>query len=487
MKPTPTTCVSTALTGSHATYNVGPGQSYASLTAVPWLSLQPGDVVNIYYQPTPYATKLGIQAVGTASQPIIINGVTDANCNRPIITGANAVESSDSISSGYWATSAGTIVEGEGVIVFLWGPTQPYATLQSYITIQNIEVTGGKGTNTYTNHSGQVVHYDTSGTSGIYGVAVSNITFQYNTVTGNDEGIFINSQDQQRTSYYVTLRGNYIFGNGMVGNDLVHGVYIQAYRALYEGNYFGENIANSLGGTLKDRSSGTVIRNNYIQASLRAIDLVDTEESPVVFDDPLYNYAWVYGNVIVDDFSTNLASNDLIHWGGDSGNTQFYHNGTLFFYYNTVVERNDPSYERIGIFDLPTNQQSVDAADNIFYFSGNGPNTQVELGICCGTINLQDTNWISSGYSASVETGNSVTLNQQGSLLTGSNPLLNSDFTPSATSGSPVVGVATNYPSSVPNSAASVTTLQPAGQYADSTIGIVARPTVNDLGAYASH
>ena len=30
------------LTGSHQTYNVGPGQTYTELTDVPWLSLQSG-------------------------------------------------------------------------------------------------------------------------------------------------------------------------------------------------------------------------------------------------------------------------------------------------------------------------------------------------------------------------------------------------------------------------------------------------------------
>jgi hypothetical protein len=233
------------MTGSHATYNVGPGKTYTSLTSVPWLSLQAGDVVNVYYQAAPYATKIGMEPVGTSAAPVVINGVTDANCNRPIITGANAVESTDSIAGGFWATSAGSVVEGEGVIVFVWGPTQAYATPASYVTIQNVEVTGGKGTNTYTNHSGSVVHYDTTGTSGIYGVAVSNMTVQYSTVTGNDEGIFFNSQDSARTSYYITLRGNDIYANGQVNNQSVHSVYIQGYRSLYEGNYFGENITGS--------------------------------------------------------------------------------------------------------------------------------------------------------------------------------------------------------------------------------------------------
>jgi hypothetical protein len=492
VQPTRTTACSQALTGSHATYNVGPGQQYTTLTAVPFTTLQPGDVVNIYYQPTHYFTKIALQAVGTAANPVIINGVTDANCNRPVIDGNGAVETTDSISSNFWQGSAPSTIESFGVIVFIWGPTEAYATLPSYITIQNLEITGGKGTNTFTNHSGATTHYLTDETYAIYGVAASNVTIQYDTFDGNDGGVFFNSQDQARTSYYITLRGNDIFGDGVVGQQLTHNIYVQGYRSLYEGNYIANQIVGATGSSLKDRSSGPVIRNNYIIASARAIDLVDTETSPVVLDDPLYNYGWVYGNVIVDNCALNICSADLIHWGGDSQGNQAsspnYHNGPLYFYDNTVIVENSPgTFARFGIFDMPSNQQSVDAAENIIWFNNNAANDVFELGICCGTINLQDDNWLSSGYVASGETGNTVVLNQQGTVIAGASPLLNSDFTLSATSGSTVIGAGGPFPASVPTSAVSLSNLQATGQYANTFIGIVARPNTHDLGAYAAH
>jgi|HubBroStandDraft_1064217.scaffolds.fasta_scaffold13005_2 hypothetical protein len=478
------------MTGSHATYNAGPGQTYATLTAVPWLSLQPGDVVNIYYQAAHYNTKIAIDAVGTAAQPIVINGVTDANCDRPVIDGANAVESSDSVSfwSGTGSGTAQPTVEPEGVVTFVWGPNQAYATQQSYITIQNVEVTGGKGTNTFTNHNGQVTSYDPGGASGIYAVAIQYVTFQYDTVTGNDEGIFVNSQDNQRMSQYVTLRGNDIYGNGMSGNQSVHAIYVQGYRSLYEGNFIGANIAGSLGGALKDRSSGTVVRNNYIQCSLRCVDLVDSETVPTIIDDPLYSYAWMYGNVLDSDCSLTVCSSDLIHWGGDSDDFANYHDGTLYSYDNTIVMQNYPSgnFVRFGIFDLPTNSQSVDSSNDVIVFRNLGTSPTYELGINAGTINLQNTDWITTGYVASGESGNTVTLNKQGTVLTGTNPGFNTDFTLSATSGSPLVGAGVQYPPTAP-SGAYAPNLQVVGQYANTYIGIVPRANDNDLGAYAAH
>ena len=69
--------VTSARTGTHTTYNVGPGQSYTEPDTVPWGALQAGDVVNIYYRSTPYRWKIGLRGQGTQSAPIVINGVRD--------------------------------------------------------------------------------------------------------------------------------------------------------------------------------------------------------------------------------------------------------------------------------------------------------------------------------------------------------------------------------------------------------------------------
>src|SRR4029450_13436098 len=57
------------------TYDVGPGQPYASIGAVPLASLQPGDTVRIHYRTTPYKEKWVICRQGTAAQPITFTGV----------------------------------------------------------------------------------------------------------------------------------------------------------------------------------------------------------------------------------------------------------------------------------------------------------------------------------------------------------------------------------------------------------------------------
>ena len=54
-----------------STYNVGPGEQFTTIGAVPWNNLQPGDTVNIYWQATPYYEKILAfsQRYGFAAHP----------------------------------------------------------------------------------------------------------------------------------------------------------------------------------------------------------------------------------------------------------------------------------------------------------------------------------------------------------------------------------------------------------------------------------
>jgi hypothetical protein len=71
-------------------FNVGPGQTYTTIGAVPWESLNAGDTVNIYYQATPYKEKFVLSRVGTSSAPITVHGVLGPNGERPILDGNGA-------------------------------------------------------------------------------------------------------------------------------------------------------------------------------------------------------------------------------------------------------------------------------------------------------------------------------------------------------------------------------------------------------------
>jgi hypothetical protein len=415
-------CVPTPLTGRHRTYNVGPGQPYTELTGVPWLSLQAGDIVNIFFRSAPYRTFVALKAQGTDTAPIIVNGVTDASCNLPEISGVDAVYATDR-TTGY-----NTQYTTDGSVFFIY---RGYADKAKFLTIQNLKITGGS--------------------NGINAIAVEDLLVQNCEITDNHGwGVFVNTKNNdphgEETSYRITIRGNRIYGNGVSGSFLYHNLYVQAYRATYEGNYIGQLRPGAIGSSLKDRSSGTIIRYNMIVAAARALDLVETEGGHGTVDaDPLYNDAWVYGNVIIDDDSLpGESSFALIHWGYDNDPAQA-RKGTLHFYHNTVVANmHGDRGSWLALFDQQSNSNDlsphnvVEAQNNVIWQTGSA---SIRMGKSTGTINFIGRNWISSGWgTGNPWIKNSVAVSGASTLIQGSDPMLDADYRPIA--GSPVIGQA---------------------------------------------
>lgn len=420
---------------------------------MPWLKLQAGDVVNIFYRDEPYATNIGLKGIGTADKPIIINGVTDESCRRPTITGRNATDAEDMVNfHDEWSRGLGTIL--------IWWGTGNYGNKPKFITIQNLAITGAP-----------------TESSAIYAVSVDDFVVQNCEIYDNEGwGVFTNTKNETDidTTYRVTIRNNKFHGNGVEGSYLYHNLYIQSYGALYEGNYIGQLRPYSYGSSLKDRSSGTVIRYNYIEASARAIDLVETEEGfSTIGSDPLYNDAWVYGNMIVnDDQSPGGASGSLVHWGYDN-NPDNARTGTLHFYQNTIASKYsaDSWYQ---IFDQSSStigmsaSNVIEASNNILWHTGSA---QMMLGGTYGDVRLVGTNWLSTGYgSGDPWNENEVQVTVEGEVLTGTTPGLDENFVPS--DGSPVIGAADGtLPTDV------------SYQFVD-PVGFAERASANDLGAY---
>jgi hypothetical protein len=489
---------STPLQGRHATYNVGPDQQYKELTDVPWLSLVAGDVVNIYYRDTPYATLVGLRGKGTADKPITINGVTDATCRRPVITGVDAVQATDSKNANF-----GSDIQGSGIFKIHKSPSDPSDTYKAaYIAIKNLKLTGAKSGNSYYTYAGTKTAYPMF-TAAIYAVKVDHLLVENCEIVENGMGIFTNSKGMTNIDYssYVTLRGNIFNLNGYATDDHEHGIYVQARRALYEGNYIGQARGGS---ALKDRSSGTVVRYNMIVSSARALDLVETEEQYVanLRSDPLYNYAWVYGNTIVNDFSSpNGYSIRMVHWGFDNDVARA-RTGVLYFYGNSVIHRGyTSSYWYTSVFQLGTNSYpdmpsstnyQIDAWDNVFTNQGNTSGTTQWRALWnLGKVNFRGTNYLPTGW-LTVSPGGTGTVSTTGSsVLTGTYSTLDSSsYVPTSTS--TVLNKGNSYtPDFSALSAAasdfSAANLARTGEYYRLTTPVARAKTVNgtiDLGAF---
>lgn len=254
-----------------------------------------------------------------------------------------------------------------------------YDYLPQFITIQNLKLTNANPSSTFSNGVTSNKPYQ-SGAAGIYAVRVRNLTVENCEITENHNGIFTNSRGLGVNDYSsnVIIRRNKIHLNGNPLTATEHNMYLQGRRTLVEGNFLGQDRGGS---TYKDRGSATVVRYNYIQASARALDLVDTSEEYVhsVQNDPLYNYAWVYGNFIINDINLPLGlSGRPIHFGHDMNSSQS-RTGVLFFYGNTYVHRSSclpggSCYYQSAVFQIGGNDDSypdlnarVEANGNIFW------------------------------------------------------------------------------------------------------------------------
>src|SRR5206468_12324519 len=134
------------------------------------------------------------------------------------------------------------------------------------------------------------------------------------------------------------------------------------------------------------RYAGLVIRYNWIEGGNRQLDLVDGEDSSLIRNDPRYRETFVYGNVLIEPDAA--GNRQIAHYGGDSGATANYRKGTLYFYNNTLVSNRT---DRTTLFRASTNEETIDARNNIFYSVATG--STVSLAADSGVFNLKH-NWI---------------------------------------------------------------------------------------------
>jgi hypothetical protein len=286
-------------------YEVGPGKKYEKIADVPLDLLEPGDVVKIHYRREPYHEKFILRRSGTKKRPIVIMGVPEDG-KLPIIDGRQAHQSQkdNSNQSGRWLIKVGDSEPGNYVHIKKLHLRKANNSEVFYESRDRREYKDNaaavfvrKGKHVLI--SGCIIHACGNGVQTSYAPDVSNIT----------------------------ISGCYIYDNGNhinLGSSQEHNVYMCGTNTTIQFCRLGEN--HSDGHNIKDRGKDTVIRYNWIEGSKnRQIDLVDYKEYGE-------SDAYVYGNVIVQ--GREIHNNNMIHWGGDSGQSR---SGTLYFFNNTVI------------------------------------------------------------------------------------------------------------------------------------------------------
>ena len=466
----------------------------AEMLAVPWLSLEAGDEVRIHWKAEPYRVKIGLRAQGTAEAPVKITGVVGPGNALPEISGENAATPAV-LSSFYTPYSEQWPTESLGVILIDRGPNTPYSYKPKYITIQNLKISGGYTEHTYTALDGTSQYYDNF-SSGIHALIVENLIIHNCEITDNGEALFVVSRgDEDQTSRNLLVEYSKIYGNGVAGSDRRHNIYTEVVGATFQYNYIGRERDTATGSTLKDRSAGLIVRYNYIEATARALDIVDVEDGGTILQNtPGYHETYVYGNVILNDMDTSNHSGNIVHYGYDNvpAGARL---GPHYFYNNTVVVTGTGEADiwRTNVFDGGKdwgtaewdNQITVNLYNNIFYYTPGLTASGQEMNIAnhFGTYNFEGTNWLSTGWSL-IRPGHEAIANQNGTIINGTSPGFANeagrDFT--LTGGSPAIDQATALPSAL-------TTDYPlVNMYTDTADGVY-RATVGsgvDLGAFES-
>lgn len=361
-------------------YEVGDGRPYPSIGSVPWESLQPGDEVRIHARPAPYHEKWVLCRQGTPTQPIRIVGVPDSLGSQPVIDGEDATTR---LALDYWNENRAVLKIG--------GASIPPDTMPMWIEIHGIDFRGARPPATFTDDAGNAGNY-INNAAAIFIEKGEHITIRNCTLRDCGNGLFVASSDSA-VSRDILIESCYIHSNGNVGSGFEHNTYTAAIGITYQFNRFGPLANGADGNNLKDRSAGLVVRYNWIEAGNRQLDLVDAEDSSIIATDPRYRSTHVYGNVLLEP--GNFGNKQIVHYGGDSGNTAAYRKGMLYFYNNTVESSRSTS---TTLFRLSTNDEHCDARNNIFHVrhAANGLSILDSTGVIGLSHNFHRPGWIAA-------------------------------------------------------------------------------------------
>jgi parallel beta-helix repeat protein len=397
-------------------YEVGPGQTLATPSEVPWESLQASTLVKIHWRDEPYRDKWVIATSGTADDPVVVLGIPDAG-RLPVITGEDAVTRAE---LDFWNERRGVLKIG--------GSSVPSET-PTHVYVENLEIRSGRAGNSFTNAGGGSETY-ADNAAAVYIESGVNVTIRGNEIHDSGNGIFISSDATD-----IVISGNYVHGNGNVGSAYEHNSYTEARGITFECNRYGALCSGCDGNNLKDRSMGTVIRYNWIEDGNRQLDLVDSGHADMV-NDPSYSTTFVYGNVLVEP--DGAGNSQVVHYGGDGNDTNNYRKGTLHFFHNTVVSTRSGNTTLVR---LSTGEEYADIRNNVVYVTAGGD--RLAIVAQDGDADLRD-NWLPTGWvdshSGGGATGNIADLGNVEGTDPGFVSLGDQDFMPAA--GSELLDVA---------------------------------------------
>jgi hypothetical protein len=216
------------------------------------------------------------------------------------------------------------------------------------------------------------------------------------------------SSNDQYAGEDILVENCHIYDNGNP-SGYEHNVYSEAKGIVFQYNWFGRPAKAALSNNLKDRSSGCIIRYNWFDGGDKVLDLVDAEDSAIIRADPRYRQTFVYGNILIKRGGGHAQ---VVHYGGDNANFGTYRKGTLYFYNNTVVSKKTDGTQ---LFWISTDDEMVDARNNIFYTEGEGKSLALTRS-GKGILKLSH-NFFKPGFSKAAEAQNATVVTDKTGVM----------------------------------------------------------------------
>ena len=303
---------------------------------------------------------------------------------------------------------AASTLEPLGVIVVSLASGAPWLSSPTDINIKNLDISSAYTTYSFTDHTGATKFY-TDGASALYIWRAKRVRITNVALHDSGNGLFVNSGGGFGTQD-ITFEGSYVYGNGDPNSYLYHNVYTESDGMVFQYNRFGPTRAGSPGNNVKDRSSGTIFRYNWVIEGGHLLDLVEAQNNQDNALKDNYQTSYVYGNTFINGTTSDGGATFLIHFGGDQGNPAFYR-PKLDFYNNTVYSISNKtganSRWRTILFQATSNSQSIKAWNNILYNlpSTNGQTPSAfDLMLNDGIASF-GTNWVSPGWNSWSDSG----------------------------------------------------------------------------------
>ncbi|MFO0696138.1 MAG: right-handed parallel beta-helix repeat-containing protein [Polyangiales bacterium] len=367
------------LRASAAEYVVGSAAT-PTILSVPWASLGPDDVVTIPWRATPYREMWAVTTSGTQGHPITLRGTPGPGGELPIVEGDSAVASSDAHPRALLSLRNGA----------------------SHVVVEGIEF---RHAHPDYAHAGLLT---SSASSGIYLEEAAHVVVRGCIFDGNANGFFTAPSTAD-----VLFEANYVHGNGIVGSTQQHNSYTETDGIVFQANHYGPLCTGCRGNNLKDRSVGTVVRYNFLDGGNRPLDLVEAENPDASFtsrvrDTPVY----VYGNVLVKRQETTQSQ--VVHFGGDNGDTTIYRR-FLHFYANTI---HSIRTDRTTVFFFDADAPVVDARNSIVDVApGGGPTYLLDSSTSTGSAVTLDSVLLPAAWTVSVASGLASVVSSSGLVL----------------------------------------------------------------------